>query len=125
MDLRRFALKIKLTSRAKRISIDAVQACGMFLREELRLKGNIVTGYCITNTGEKFVHYWVEDPDGNEYDIAIELAKLSSPVLENIEYARTKIKPEGDVPGDPHNDELFKLYLEEPVKFWKMVQRTY
>jgi len=125
MDLRRFALKIKLTSRMKRVSIDAVQACGMLLREELHLRGTIVSGYCVTNTGEKFVHYWVEDTDGNDYDIAIELAKTSSPELENIEYTRTKNKPYGEIPGDPHNEELFKLYLEEPVKFWKLVQRTY
>ena len=123
MDVRRFALKIKLTSRIKRVSIDAVQACGMFLRDGLRLRGQIVKGYCKVGQ-EVFVHYWVEDPDRVVYDISAELAKLGTPELENMEYELTTEKPEGEVKSDEHNDELFKLYLEEPKKFWQLVQRV-
>ena len=123
--MQRFALRIKLISRMKRVSIDAVQACGMFLKDQLKLKGSIVKGYCIANTDEKFTHYWVEDNESNVYDISIELAKVSNPELEGLEYTLSREHPGGDVSTDPHNEEIFKLYLEEPKKYWQMVQKMH
>lgn len=124
MDLRRFALKIRLRSRLKKVSIDAVQACGIFVKEFPEINGKIVQGYCTVSTGEKFVHYWVEDDQENVYDIGMELAKIANPSIESIPYTISKNKPEGNVGKDDHNEELFKLYLEEPKKFWQMVQST-
>lgn len=118
--VKRFALRIKLVSKMKRVSIDAVQACGMFLKDHLKLRGQIVRGTCITSTGEKFTHYWVEDPDGNVYDISIELAKASNPQIENIEYTLSRETCDNT---DAHNEEIFKLYLEEPKKYWQMIQK--
>jgi hypothetical protein len=118
----RFALRVKLVSRMKRVSIDAVQACGMFLRDQLKFNGQIIKGCCTTSTGEKFTHYWVEDPDRIVYDVSMELAKLSNPELNDIEYT---ISNEVTTNTDEHNEELFKLYLEEPKKYWKMVQRMH
>ena len=122
VDLRRFALSLRLKSRMKKAPIDAVQACGMFIKEYPKLKGKIVEGYCVAKT-EKFKHYWVESEDGTVYDIGYERAKIESPQLELIHFEKTKDKPEGNVQSDEHNEELFRLYLEEPKKFWQLVQR--
>lgn len=123
MDLRRFALQIRLRSRMKRIPIDAVQACGMFIKSYPYLKGKIVDGYCISSS-EIFKHYWVESDDGKTFDIAYELAKIENPSIENISFKITKEKPEGNIQTDEHNEELFKLYLEEPKKYWQLVQKS-
>lgn len=123
VDLKRFALSLRLKSRMKRTRIDAVQACGIFIKKHPKLKGTIIEGYCVTSS-EKFKHYWVESEDGSEFDIGYELAKIENPDLVNLSFQKTKERPDGKVECDEHNEELFKLYLEEPKKFWKMVQNT-
>lgn len=124
MDERRFALQIKLHSKIRKRNVNAIESCAMFLREQLKGKGKIVQGYCSTVTGEKFKHYWVEDDSGKRFDIAMEMAKLAAPdLIAVLAYTLTIEKPEGNVTFDEHNDELFKLYLEEPVKFWRSVER--
>lgn len=118
-DLKRFALRLKLHKK----SGDAVQNCAIFLREELHRKGDIIQGYAITEEGEKLQYYWVEDLKGNVYDICFEFAKLNNPVVENLKYTLLKEIWE-NFDKDDHNQELFKLYQDEPSKFWKMVPRV-
>lgn len=118
LDLRRFALRLKLHKKAG----DAVQNCAIFLRDELKRKGEIIQGYAITEDGEKLQYYWIEDASGNVYDVCFEFAKLNNPVVENLKY--TLVKELWDkFDKDDHNQELFKLYQDEPSKFWKSVPR--
>ncbi len=127
-DLRRFALRLRLFSKKKKKNVESVMSCAMFLREVLRGRGKIVQGYCSTATGEKFRHYWVEDDDQqhpNTYDISMEMAKLAAPeIMGLLAYTLSKENTdEKEFVKDDHNDELFTLYLEEPKKFWKGVER--
>lgn len=73
-------------------------------------------------TKEKFRHYWVEDLEGNTYDISMELAKLNSPELMKVlAYTLSSDDKESGIEMDQTSEDLFKLYLEEPKKFWKAV----
>ncbi len=118
--VKRFALRLKL----KKKVADAVQNCAIFLREELKRKGEIVQGYAIIeDSGEKIQYYWVEDSEGNVYDVCFEFARLNNPVVENIKYILVKESNE-HFDKDDHAQELFKLYLDEPSKFWKTVPRV-
>lgn len=120
--VKRFALRLKLKKKVG----DAVQNCAIFLREELKRKGEIVQGYAIIEeTGEKIQYYWVEDTSGKVYDVCYEFARLNNPVVENFKYKLSKEKwNEGEFDKDDHAQELFKLYLDEPSKFWKTVPRV-
>ena len=118
LDIKRFVLRLKLQKKAG----DAVQNCGVFLREELKRQGEIIQGFAITETGEKLQYYWVEDTKGNVYDICFEMAKLNMPAIENIKFTLIKESPE-TFDKDDHNQELFKLYQDEPSKFWTTVPR--
>lgn len=118
MDLRRFALRLKLHKKTG----DAVQNCAVFLRDELKRKGSIIQGYAVTEDGEKIQYYWVEDDKGDVYDVCFEFAKLNNPVVENLKYTLSK-ECFDSFNKDDHNQELFKLYLDEPSKFWKTVPR--
>ena len=119
IDIRRFALRLKLHKKTG----DAVQNCAVFLREELHRDGEIVQGYAVTEDGEKLQYYWVEDSQGNVYDVCFEFAKLNNPVVENLKYTLVKEIWE-TFDKDDHNQELFKLYQDEPSKFWKTVPRV-
>lgn len=118
LDVKRFVLRLKLQKKVG----DAVQNCGVFLREELKREGEIIQGYAITESGEKLQYYWVEDSKGNVYDICFEMAKLNMPQIENMKFTLVKEEPE-KFDKDDHNQELFKLYRDEPSKFWKVVPR--
>lgn len=118
--VKRFALRLKLKKKVG----DAVQNCAIFLREELKRKGEIVQGYAIVEeSGEKIQYYWVEDSGGNVYDVCFEFARLNNPVVENIKYILVKESIE-NFDKDDHAQELFKLYQDEPSKFWKTVPRV-
>ena len=120
--LKRFALRLKLKKKVG----DAVQNCAVFLREELKRQGEIVQGYAIVEeTNEKIQYYWVEGTDGTVYDVCFEFARLNNPVVENIKYTLSKESwSEGEFDKDDHAQELFKLYRDEPSKFWKTVPRV-
>lgn len=120
--LKRFALRLKLKKKVG----DAVQNCAVFLREELKRQGEIVQGYAIVEeTNEKIQYYWVEGTDGTVYDVCFEFARLNNPVVENIKYVLSKESwNEGEFDKDDHAQELFKLYRDEPSKFWKTVPRV-
>ena len=120
--IRKFALRLKLKKKVG----DAVQNCAVFLREELKRKGEIVQGYAVVEeTGEKIQYYWVEDCAGKVYDVCYEFARLNNPIVEKFKYNLYKEKwPEGDFDKDDHAQELFKLYQDEPSKFWKVVPRV-
>ena len=118
MDLKRFVLRLKLQKKVG----DAVQNCAVFLREELKRNGEIIQGYAITETGEKLQYYWVEDKHGNVYDICFEVAKTNVPGIENVKFTLVKECFE-NFDKDDHNQELFKLYQDEPSKFWTTVPR--
>lgn len=121
LDVRRFVLRLKLQKKAG----DAVQNCGVFLREELKRQGEIVQGFAITETGEKLQYYWVEDTKGNVYDICFEMAKLNMPAIADMKFTLVKEDPSSseNFDKDYHNQELFKLYQDEPSKFWTVVPR--
>ncbi len=119
MDVRRFALRLKANKKLG----DAVHNCAMLLRDELKRQGEIVQGYALTESGEKLQYYWVEDTKGNVYDVCFEIAKIHNPIaLENFKFTLVKELNE-KFEKDDHNQELFKLYREEPSKFWKSVPR--
>ena len=118
MDIRRFVLRLKLQKKLG----DAVQNCAVFLRDVLKRKGELVQGYAHTETGEKLQYYWVEDSEGNVYDICFEIAKMNQPSISDFKFTLHKETPE-TFDKDDHNQELFKLYLDEPSKFWKLVPR--
>lgn len=120
---RKFILRLKLKKKLG----DAVHNCAMFLREELKRQGEIVQGFAIVEgSGEKLQYYWVEDMSGNVYDICFEIARLNNPtVVESLKYTLHKELWSDDekYDKDDHNQELFKLYRDEPSKFWKGVPR--
>jgi hypothetical protein len=119
MDVRRFVLRLKLQKKLG----DAVQNCAVFLRDVLKRKGEIVQGYAHTETGEKLQYYWVEDSNGNVYDICFEIAKMNQPsIVSDFKFTLKREQPH-EFDKDEHNQELFKLYLDEPSKFWKAVPR--
>lgn len=117
-EARRFVLRLKIQKK----SGDAVQNCAMFLREILKRKGEIIQGYAITETGEKLQYYWVEDSKGTVYDICFEFAKSNQPSIADFKFTLKKDAPD-TFDKDDHNQELFKLYQDEPSKFWKLVPR--
>ena len=89
----------------------------------LKRKGEIVQGYAHTETGEKLQYYWVEDSNGNVYDICFEIAKMNQPsIVSDFKFTLKREQPH-EFDKDEHNQELFKLYLDEPSKFWKAVPR--
>jgi hypothetical protein len=116
--VKRFALRLKLHKKVG----DAVQNCGMFLRDVLKKKGEIVQGFAVTDGGERLQYYWVEDTSGIVYDVCFEFAKLNSPAVESLKYELVR-ELWDTYDKDDHNQELFKLYLDEPSKFWKSVPR--
>ena len=116
--VKRFVLRLKLRKQLG----DAVQNCGAFLRAELNKEGQIVQGFAVTETGEKLQYYWVEDSAGTVYDVCFEIAKLNNPAVENLRYRLVKECWES-FDKDDHNQELFKMYRDEPSKFWKVVPR--
>lgn len=116
--IKRFVLRLKLHKQLG----DAVQNCAMFLKYELNKEGQIVQGFAVTETGEKLQYYWVEDSSGEVYDVCFEIARLNNPVIENLKYKLLKECWES-FDKDDHNQELFKLYRDEPSKFWKSVPR--
>ena len=120
--VKRFALRLKLKKKVG----DAVQNCAIFLREELKRKGEIVQGYAIIEeTNEKIQYYWVEDSSGKVYDVCYEFARLNNPIVENFKYNLSKEKwPDGEFDKDDDAQELFKHYQDEPSKFWKTVPRV-
>ena len=118
MDVKRFVLRLK----ARKQLGDAVQNCGAFLRDVLKRKGHIIQGFAVTDTGERLQYYWVEDSDGTVCDVCFEIAKLNNPVVENLKYTLVKECWE-KYEKDDHNQELFKLYQDEPSKFWNSVPR--
>jgi hypothetical protein len=117
--VKRFALRLKLHKKVG----DAVQNCGMFLRDVLKKKGEIVQGFAVTDGGEKLQYYWVEDTEGVVYDVCFEFAKLNSPAVESLKYELVK-ELWDTYDKDDHNQELFKLYRDEASKFWKLVPRV-
>jgi hypothetical protein len=118
--VKRFVLRLKLR---KQIG-DAVQNCAAFLRHELNKDGQIIQGFAVVaETNEKLQYYWVEDISGTVYDVCFEIARLNNPVVENIKYKLVKECWGTDFDKDDHNQELFKLYRDEPSKFWKSVPR--
>lgn len=118
--IKRFILKLKLR---KKFGGSLVQNCAMFLREVLHRKGEIVEGYALTGTGEKFQYYWVEDPNGNTYDIGVAIVDITAPGT-SCEVTLTKEYEGTDyVQADDEIREQFKQYRDEPSKFWKAVPR--
>ncbi len=117
-DIKRFALRLKLH---KQTDV-AVKSCALVLKHILNKKGTIVQGYAMTEFGEKLQYYWVEDDNGTVYDICFEIAKLREPRIADINFTLTKEAPE-NFEKDDQNQELFKLYLDEPNKFWKSIPR--
>ena len=116
--IKRFVLRLKLRKQLG----DAVQNCAAFLKYELDKEGSIVQGFAVTETGEKLQYYWVEDQRGKVYDVCYEIARLNNPAVENLKYRLVKECWEA-YDKDDHNQELFKLYRDEPSKFWKSVPR--
>lgn len=58
-------------------------------------------------------HLWIEDPDGNKYDVGQELSKIPVSLVETI--------PEGtQIMNDPKIDfsSEYKEYLEDPKKYF-------
>lgn len=117
-DVKKFALRLKLHKKVG----DAVQNCAVFLREVLKRQGEIVQGFAVTDTGEKLQYYWVEGTDGKVYDVCFEFAKLNAPAVSQLKFTLVK-ELWGEYDKDDHNQELFKLYQDEPSKFWKSVPR--
>ena len=115
--VKRFVLRLKLRKQLG----DAVQNCAAFLRHELKKDGSIVQGFAVTETGEKLQYYWVEDHAGTVYDVCFEIAKLNNPAVGKLKYKLVKECWGTDFDKDDHNQELFKLYRDEPSKFWKSV----
>jgi hypothetical protein len=118
LDVRRFVLRLKVQKKLG----DAVQNCAVFLRDILKRKGELVQGYAHTETGEKLQYYWVEDSSGGLYDICFEIAKMNQPSISDFKFTLHKETPP-TFDKDDHNQELFKLYQDEPSKFWKLVPR--
>jgi hypothetical protein len=116
--IKRFVLRLKLRKQLG----DAVQNCAMFLKYELDKEGQLVQGFAVTETGEKLQYYWVEDSFGEVYDVCFEIAKMNNPAIENLKYRLVKECWE-KFDKDDHNQELFKLYQDEPSKFWTSVPR--
>lgn len=122
IDVRRFVLRLKLKKKLG----DAVHNCAIFLREELKRHGDIVQGFAVVEgSGEKLQYYWVEDMSGNVYDICFEIAKTNSPNIGDIRIKLVKElwSDDQNCDKDDHNQELFKLYQDEPNKFWKLIPR--
>jgi hypothetical protein len=117
--VKRFVLRLKLRKQLG----DAVQNCAAFLKYELNKDGQIIQGFAVTETGEKLQYYWVENSDGIVYDVCFEIARLNNPAVESLKYKLVKEVWGTDFNKDDHNQELFKLYRDEPSKFWKSVPR--
>lgn len=117
--VKRFVLRLKLRKQLG----DAVQNCAAFLKYELNKDGQVIQGFAVTETGEKLQYYWVEDSSGTAYDVCFEIARLNNPAVENLKYKLVKEVWGSDFDKDDHNQELFKLYRDEPSKFWKSVPR--
>lgn len=118
--VKRFVLRLKLR---KQIG-NAVQNCAAFLRGELNRHGEIVQGFAVVaDTNEKLQYYWVEDMSGNVYDVCYEIALLNNPVVEKLKYTLVKECWDTEFDKDDEAQEFFKLYRDEPSKFWKSVPR--
>jgi hypothetical protein len=119
--VKRFVLRLKLRKQLG----DAVQNCASFLKYELNKEGKIVQGFAQVNgTNEKLQYYWVEDVEGKVYDVCYEVALLNNPVVEKLKYTLVRESwSEDKFDKDDHAQEMFKLYRDEPSKFWKSVPR--
>jgi len=114
--LRKFVLRLK----ARRLLGSAVHNCAHFLRNELKRQGTIVQGYCITqgtSNTERFQYYWVEDLDGNKYDVSFAVACATTPEVSGMRFLLTKESPE-NFESDPTNTDVYKQYLDDPKTFW-------
>jgi len=113
--LRKFVLRLK----TRKMLGSAVHNCGHFLRNELKRKGTIVQGYCITQTAEpeRFQYYWVEDLAGNKYDVSFAVACVTTPEVHGMRFLLTKDAPE-KFESDPTNTDVYKQYLDDPKTFW-------
>jgi hypothetical protein len=117
--MERFALSMKLH---KRLNKTVVEYCGYFIKQVLK-RGSIIQGYChVIHTGEKLRYYWVEDEDETRYDVSFAIAKLISPEVTGLQYILTKNEPSVEVQSDPSADEMYQLYKDNPVTFWKNIR---
>ncbi len=121
-DLKKFALRLKMY---KKLGGSLVQNCAIFLREVLHRKGEIVQGYALTGTGEKFEYFWVEDEKGNSYDIGFAIVEVMTPgSCKDMTVSLVKeYKGDDYVKADAEIFDQFTQYRDEPSKFWKAVPR--
>jgi hypothetical protein len=120
--MERFALTMKLH---KKVALTTVENCGYYIKKVLRAKGTIVKGYChVVESGEKLVYYWVEDEDGKTHDVAFGIACVFTPEVKNLNFILSKETPNNlsSVQTDEKNDDMYKLYTEDPKKFWTNIK---
>jgi len=120
MDLKRLAMTMKL----RKISGTVVHHCAI-LRKILTESGiatRLMKGYCVS-PGEVCEHYWVRTVDeGYDMDIGLELAKLYTPELSDMQTILVEeIPPELEnvqVLRHEDNARLYELYKTDPKTFW-------
>lgn len=114
--------------RLHKINVPVVYQCAV-LQTWLKKQGiesEVVQGYVtIMNTGS-CRHYWVETPDGTQYDIATAIGARFAPEL--TKYAMKLVRDPGNVKRFDEdeksqkivkeNESLYELYVSEPKKFW-------
>lgn len=120
MEVKSFILRLK----ARKLLGHTVQNCAYFLKYQLKRKGNIVQGYCITQTAqpERLQYYWVEDENGTVYDVAYEVACMNHPSVSSIRFVLTKEAPER-YESDEANAALYKQYTDDPKTFWTSLKQ--
>lgn len=120
MDLKRFAMRIKL----HKVGGSVVHHCALLQRalEHEGIKARVVKGICIVpRTREICEHYWVRtEDDGLDLDIGYEVGCLYSPELMAVDTVLLDTVPEGFTKPetDPENIRLFELYMSDPRTFW-------
>lgn len=58
-------------------------------------------------------HLWIEDPDGNQYDLGQTLSGIKVNLVTELPDGSTRVGTEQD------GENEYKVYLEDPKKYWK------
>jgi hypothetical protein len=93
----------------------------MYIRKQLKRKGTIVRGTCLTEHAEHLDYYWVEDELGNVHDISFAVAKLNNPTIATLKYTLTKDAVSAN--KDESSETMYELYVTKPHEFWKSIPR--
>ena len=114
--IRKAALRLKMF----KVTDNPIRMCmyGQKVMRKAGIETSLVDGWALC-AGQSCWSVWLEDPRGNKYDIAGELAKLKEP--EMADYMLTTEQPlESFKRFDDGTMEIeFETFEKDPKKYWK------